>query len=593
MRSVLAIVMLAGLLNPITPPAGNDRAEARANGHAQAGAHDRAEAAAATPGPQYTVKGIDVSSHDHSASSTIDWAGQAAQGVQFAYVKATETNNYINPYFARDLADAKRAGLLAGAYTWARPDHADPVGDANVFIDNAAWVNDSKTLVPFVDLEWPYFRTIGPCYDLDQTAMRAWIQAFLDQIQVRIGRKAMIYTAATWWNQCVGSTTQFSSYPLDIASWSGTTPKLPGGWSKWTLWQYTGGDNTQPGNYDKDVFNGSLDQLRRLAGIDPPEPLIAQPAAIPHAASAQMQVYTDAGHGLSQRYWSPGYGWSSWSNFGGGIAGTPHVLQNPTAKTIEVYARTRDGRLAQKYWQAGRWSDWTDLGGDLAGDPVVFYSPRYGSTEIYARGSNGHLMQRFYSGGWSAWNDLGGDLAGDPAEIVYNPVYRTTEIYARSSSGRLVQKYFAAGWSGWNDLGGDLRGDPAAFRSPLYGTTEIYARSSAGRLVQKYYSGTQWSNWNSLGGSLSGDPAIFYNPQYRSTEIYAVSGGDLQYTLVMPGGGWTPWVGIGGALDTDPVVVLNPWTANTEIYAVSNGNLVTQLWLKGLGVWSGWSNLMQ
>ncbi|WP_432987180.1 GH25 family lysozyme [Dactylosporangium sp. CA-233914] len=587
MRSLLAVVMLAGLLNPVPSPAAAD------NGPARAGARDRVEAAAAVPGPQYTVKGIDVSSHDHSVFKTIDWGAQAAQGVKFAYIKATETNNYVNPYFARDIADAKRAGLLAGAYTWARPDHGDPVGDANIFIDNAAWVNDSKTLVPFVDLEWPYFKTVGPCYNLDQTAMRAWIQAFLDQIQVRIGRKAMIYTAASWWNQCVGNTTQFASYPLDVASWSGTTPKLPNGWSRWTLWQYTGGDNNQLGNYDKDVFNGDLEQLKRLAGIDPPEPLIAKPAVIAHAATAQMQVYTDAGHGLSQRFWSPGYGWSSWSNFGGGIAGTPHVLQNPASRTVEVYARTRDGRLAQKYWQAGRWSDWTDLGGDLAGDPVVFYSPRYGSTEIYARGRNGHLMQRFYAGGWSGWNDLGGDLAGDPAEVLYNPVYRTTEIYARSTSNALVQLYYGSTWSGWSSLGGDLRGDPVVFRSPLYGTTEIYARTGGGHLAQKYYSGTQWSGWNDLGGSLSGDPAVFYNPQYRSTEIYASDGGTLRYILIMPGGGWMPWTGIGGALDTDPAVVLNPWTGNTEIYAVSNGNLVTQLWLRGMSVWSGWSTIMQ
>ncbi|MER7281243.1 GH25 family lysozyme [Dactylosporangium sp. NPDC000244] len=583
MRSLLAVVMLAGLINPVPSP--------DTDGHAQAGG--REEVAAAVPGPQYTVKGIDVSSHDHSVFRTIDWAGQAAQGVSFAYIKATESGNYVNPYFARDIADAKRAGLLAGAYTFARPDRGDPVGDANTFIDNAAWVNDSKTLVPFVDLEWPYFSTVGACYNLDQTAMRAWIQAFLDQVQARIGRKAMIYTAATWWNQCVGGTTQFASYPLDIASWSGTTPKLPSGWSKWALWQYTGGDNNQQGNYDKDVFNGDLDQLRRLAGIDPPEPLIAKPAAIAHPATAQMQVYTDASHGLSQRYWSPGYGWSSWSNFGGGIAGTPHVLQNPAARTVEVYARTRDGHLAQKYWRAGRWSDWTDLGGDLAGDPVVFYSPRYGSTEIYARGTNGHLMQRFYAGGWSGWNDLGGDLAGDPAEIVYNPAYKTTEIYARSTYGTLVQLYYGSGWSGWNSLGGDLRGDPVSFRSPLYGTTEIYARGAGGHLVQRYYSGTAWSAWNDLGGSIDGDPAVFFNPQYRSTEIYATGSGTLRYTLVMPGGGWTAWTGIGGALESDPAVLLNPWTGNTEIYAVSHGNLVTQLWLRGLSVWSGWSNLMQ
>ncbi|WP_426510816.1 hypothetical protein ACPPVO_09325 [Dactylosporangium sp. McL0621] len=138
-----------------------------------------------------------------------------------------------------------------------------------------------------------------------------------------------------------------------------------------------------------------------------------------------------------------------------------------------------------------------------------------------------------------------------------------------------------------------LRGEPVTFRSPLYGTTEIYARGTGNHLVQRYYSDSSWSARNDLGGPVDGDPAVFYNPQYRSTEIYATGAGSLRYTLVMPGGGWTPWTGIGGALDTDPVVLLNPWTGNTEIYAVSNGNLVTQLWLRGLSVWSGWSNIMQ
>jgi hypothetical protein len=110
--------------------------------------------------------------------------------------------------------------------------------------------------------------------------------------------------------------------------------------------------------------------------------------------------------------------------------------------------------------------------------------------------------------------------------------------------------------------------------------------------VQKYYSGARWSTWSDLGGPITGDPAVFYNPLHRSTEIYAVSDRDLRYTLVMPGGGWSPWTAVGGALDTDPSVILNPFTGNTEIYAVSGGDLVTQLWLKGAGVWTGWSTIM-
>ena len=71
------------------------------------------------------------------------------------------------------------------------------------------------------------------------------------------------------------------------------------------------------------------------------------------------------------------------------------------------------------------------------------------------------------------------------------------------------------------------------------------------------------------------------------------SGGHLVYNFCMPGSGWYGWTGLGGALTSDPSVVLNSYSGNTEIYANSNGNLVTQLYLKGPGVWSGWSNLMQ
>src|SRR5207249_2174140 len=108
--------------------------------------------AAAVPGG-FSVAGIDISSHDHSVYP-IEWAGVAASGVKFAYVKATEGAFYTNNYFATDYQAARNAGLYAGAYVFARPDLGDPVGQADYFFDRSLWTADSQTLVPFVDVEW-------------------------------------------------------------------------------------------------------------------------------------------------------------------------------------------------------------------------------------------------------------------------------------------------------------------------------------------------------------------------------------------------------------------------------------------------------
>jgi GH25 family lysozyme M1 (1,4-beta-N-acetylmuramidase) len=99
----------------------------RAHAGAPPGPQMHAKAAAASNGYGWTVQGIDVSSHDHTTGG-IDWPGVAASGVQFAYVKATEGSSYLNPYFHDDYISAKGAGILTGAYTYARPDHRDAVG---------------------------------------------------------------------------------------------------------------------------------------------------------------------------------------------------------------------------------------------------------------------------------------------------------------------------------------------------------------------------------------------------------------------------------------------------------------------------------
>ena len=218
----------------------------------------------------FPVGGIDISSHDHR-HFTVHWPTEVAAGSQFVYIKATEGTSYVNPHFAADYAAARKAGRYVGAYVYARPDKGNPIGQAEHFLRHAGFTRDARTLVPFVDLEWPYAGVdAGDCYDLTPAQMRDWIHAFIGRIEAAVGRKPMIYTNTYWWNPCTGNDASYGSYPLDIANYTKKDPKLPAGWSTFALWQYVPGDPDRRHSHDRDVANGGEDGLRALAWPPPP-----------------------------------------------------------------------------------------------------------------------------------------------------------------------------------------------------------------------------------------------------------------------------------------------------------------------------------
>lgn len=218
----------------------------------------------------YPVGGIDISSHDHR-HFTVHWRTEMAAGSRFVYVKATEGTAYVNPHFVADYTAARAAYRYVGAYVYARPDRADPIGQAEHFLRHARFTRDAQTLVPFVDLEWPYDGVwTDDCYNLSPAQMRAWIRSFIGRIESGIGRKPMIYTNAYWWNPCTGNDTSYGDYPLDIASYTKKHPGLPAGWTTFALWQYAPGDPKIRHSHDRDVVNGGLAGLKALAWPPPP-----------------------------------------------------------------------------------------------------------------------------------------------------------------------------------------------------------------------------------------------------------------------------------------------------------------------------------
>lgn len=197
------------------------------------------------------VPGVDVSSHQ----GNVDWGAQRANGKKFAYVKATESDSYTNPYFAQQYNGSYSAGMIRGAYHFAIPSSSGGTTQAEYFLRHGGgWSSDGKTLPGALDMEWnPYGAT---CYGKSQSQMRSWINSFLNRYKYRTGRYPAIYTNTTWWNECVGHDSSFArKSPLWIARYGSTAGNLPTGWDFHTFWQYT----DQP--IDQNVFNGAYYRL--------------------------------------------------------------------------------------------------------------------------------------------------------------------------------------------------------------------------------------------------------------------------------------------------------------------------------------------
>src|SRR5277367_3088008 len=63
------------------------------------------------------VKGVDVSHYD----GAIDWGKVKAAGIDFAFMKATESTDFIDPEFAANWKFAASNNVIRGAYHFLRP----------------------------------------------------------------------------------------------------------------------------------------------------------------------------------------------------------------------------------------------------------------------------------------------------------------------------------------------------------------------------------------------------------------------------------------------------------------------------------------
>jgi GH25 family lysozyme M1 (1,4-beta-N-acetylmuramidase) len=202
--------------------------------------------------------GIDVARYQHPSGAAIDWGQVAASGKRFAIVKATELYTgsngqpvlYTNPYLRGDLTGAHAAGLVIGTYAFAHPENS-ATAQADAFAA-AIGTLPPGSLPPVLDLELDG--------GLSVSALVTWTQTFLNRLQTRTGIVPMIYSGPNFWKTELGNSTAFARYPLWEAHYtSASAPYQMGGWSTYTLWQYTSTATVAgiTGDVDQNRFNAT------------------------------------------------------------------------------------------------------------------------------------------------------------------------------------------------------------------------------------------------------------------------------------------------------------------------------------------------
>ena len=208
-----------------------------------------------------TIVGIDVSMHNKK----VDWQAVKKANISFAFAKATEGGDFVDKTFATNWLQMKQAGISRGAYHFFRPLKTGEQ-QADNFLKTLGNLEVSD-LSPVVDLEqFPesvakQWKTISLNQSIDR------VQKFLHKVEQVTGRKPIIYTSHSFWQEFMSNSEAFTAYLLWIANYTNNPqPLVPAnnwGGKGWTLWQYTqtGAVAGVTGNVDRNRLNGSFDKL--------------------------------------------------------------------------------------------------------------------------------------------------------------------------------------------------------------------------------------------------------------------------------------------------------------------------------------------
>jgi lysozyme len=152
-----------------------------------------------------------------------DWAAMKARyDLSFGFVKATEGTAYVDSRFDNNWPAIRAAGLVRGAYHFARPGDSGAVAQADRLVDLVdAYGGFSGTDLPVLD-----FETSG---GLGTNEGLAWCNAWGDRVRARTGKVPLVYFGG-W----AGDDALTASLRDHFCGW--WYPRYPGAWADRAAW---------------------------------------------------------------------------------------------------------------------------------------------------------------------------------------------------------------------------------------------------------------------------------------------------------------------------------------------------------------------
>jgi len=202
---------------------------------------------------------VDLSHHNTVTS----FQEAKLNGIVGVIHKATQGRTVVDAKY-----HARRARALANALLWGAY-HFGVKGNVPQQVDhflNTVNPTDSDLLV--LDFE--------PNHESD-TMTLAEAEEFVTLVNQQIGRFPGLYSGQSFLRQKLGNNTdtELKNCFLWLAAYSSELPPVPRAWNIFTLWQYTDGNaGQQPhqvpgiGRCDRNKFNGDINELKRLWGVN-------------------------------------------------------------------------------------------------------------------------------------------------------------------------------------------------------------------------------------------------------------------------------------------------------------------------------------
>ncbi len=200
---------------------------------------------------KYTIRGIDVSHHQH----TIDWETVKQSNIIFAFIKATEGDDFKDRMFEINWREALKNDIIPGAYHFYSLRYSG-LSQATNFINTVP--DELNSLPPVIDLEYGGNSKIRPPkqYFIED------LKEYIDLIEYHYNKEPILYTTENFYNDYLHP--EFADYKIWIRSIFFEPDII--GFDNWVFWQYNARGHISgiEGFVDLNVFNGSLEEFNDL-----------------------------------------------------------------------------------------------------------------------------------------------------------------------------------------------------------------------------------------------------------------------------------------------------------------------------------------